>query len=79
MSDPKTIKIEKNEKRIRLNKVRKNDLIFWKGHVALALSKNTLIHGYGPSKRVVTMPIKKTIDIIYKTANLKLAGVRRVI
>jgi hypothetical protein len=58
--------------------LRKNDLIFWKGHVALAISKKKLIHGYGPSKKVVIMPIKKTIDRIYKTANLKVIGIRRI-
>ena len=66
------------KKKIQLNNVKKNDLIFWKGHVALVISKNKLIHGYGPLKKVVVMPIQKTIRIIYKTANLKLSGVRRV-
>ena len=71
------IKYFKNE--IKLNKVRKNDLIFWKGHVAIATSKNKLIHSYGPFKKVVAMTIKKSIDRIYKTANLKVTGIRRVI
>ena len=71
------IKYFKNE--IKLNKVRKNDLIFWKGHVAIATSKNKLIHSYGPFKKVVEMTIKKSIDRIYKTANLKVTGIRRVI
>ena len=66
------------KKKIKLSKAKKNDLIFWKGHVALLISKNRLIHGYGPLKKVVTMPIKKTIIKIYKTANLKVIGVRRV-
>ncbi len=66
------------KKKIKLNRLRKNDLIFWKGHVALAISKKKLIHGYGPSKKVVIMPIKKTIDRIYKTANLKVIGIRRI-
>ena len=58
--------------------MRKNDLIFWKGHVAIVVSKNQLVHAYGPFKKVVKMPIRKTIDRIYKTANLKVTGVRRV-
>ena len=66
------------KKKIKLNNIKKNDLIFWKGHVALALSKNKLIHAYGPYKKVVIMPIKKTIDRIYKTANLKVTGIRRI-
>ena len=66
------------KKKIKFNNIKKNDLIFWKGHVALAISKNKLIHGYGPLKKVVIMPIKKTINRIYKTANLKVTGIRRV-
>ena len=71
------IKYFKNK--INLKKLRKNDLIFWKGHVALVISKNKLIHGYGPLKKVVIMPIKSTINRIYKTANLKIIGIRRII
>ena len=66
------------KKQIKLANIKKNDLIFWKGHVALAISKNMLIHGYGPLKKVIVMPIKKTISRIHKTANLKVIGVRRV-
>jgi len=65
------------KKKTELRKIKKNDLIFWKGHVALALSKQELIHAYGPSKKTVIMPIKKTIDRIYKTANLKIIGLRK--
>ena len=66
------------KKKIQLNKNKKNDLIFWKGHVALVISKNKLIHAYGPLKKVAIMPIKKTLDKIYKTANLKVIGIRRI-
>ena len=66
------------KKKIKLKNVKKNDLIFWKGHVALVISKKRLIHGYGPLKKVVAAPIKKTIAKIYKTANLKVTGVRRI-
>ena len=66
------------KKKIKLRNIKKNDLIFWKGHVALAISKNKLIHSYGPFKKVVIMPIKKTINVIYKKANLKVIGIRRV-
>ena len=65
-------------KKIKFNTIKKGDLIFWKGHVALVISKNKLIHGYGPLKKVVIMPIKKTIERIYRTANLKVTGVRRI-
>ena len=66
------------KKKVKLVNVKKNDLIFWKGHVALVMSKNRLIHGYAPLKKVVVMPIKKTIARIYKTANLKVTGIRRI-
>ena len=65
------------KKKVLLKNIKKNDLIFWKGHVALAISKNRLLHAYGPLKKVVIMPIKKTINVIYKTANLKIIGIRR--
>jgi len=66
------------KKKILLKNIKKDDLIFWKGHVAIAISKNKLIHAYGPLKKVIVMPIKKTIDKIYKTTNLEVIGVRRV-
>ena len=65
------------KKKIELKNIRKNDLIFWKGHVAVVISKNNLIHAYGPLKKTLAMPLKKTIDRIYKTANLKVIGFRR--
>ena len=66
------------KKKIKLKNIKKNDLIFWKGHVAVCISKKNLIHAYGPLKKVVLMPIKKTIDRIDKTANLKVIGIRRI-
>ena len=66
------------KKKIELKNIRKNDLIFWKGHVAVAISKNNLIHAYGPLKKTLVMPLKKTIDRIYKTANLKVLAIRRI-
>jgi len=66
------------KKKTKLKNVKKNDLIFWRGHVAIAVSKSKLIHAYGPRKKTILMPIKNTIDRIYKTANLKVIGVRRI-
>ena len=66
------------KKRIKLKNIRKNDLIFWKGHVAVAISKHKLIHAYGPLRKTVVMPINKTIDQIYKTAGLKVIGIKRI-
>jgi len=66
------------KKKVKLSNIKKNDLIFWKGHVAIAISKRTLIHAYGPRKKVVIMPINKTIKLIERTAKLKVKGVRRI-
>ncbi len=66
------------KRKIKLKNIKKNDMIFWKGHVAIALSKNKLIHAYGPMKKVVVMNIKKTIERIDKTANLKVTSIRRI-
>ena len=67
------------KRKVQLKNICKNDLIFWKGHVAIALSKKKLIHAYGPLKKTVVMPINKTIERIYKTANLKVIGIRRIV
>ncbi len=70
------IKYFKN--RIKIKSIRKNDLIFWKDHVALAISKKKLIHAYGPKKKTLVMPINTIINRLYKKSNLKVVGVRRV-
>jgi len=66
------------KKNIKLKNIKKNDIIFWKGHVAVALSKNKLIHAYGPMKKTVIMGIDQTIKRIQKTANLKVIGIKRI-
>ena len=66
------------KKNIKLKNIKKNDIIYWKGHVALALSKNKLIHAYGPMKKTVIMEINKTIKRIERTANLKIIKIVRL-
>ena len=66
------------EKKTDIKNIKKNDLIFWKGHVAVAISNVQLIHAYGPFKKTVTMPIHKTINRIYKTAKLKVIGIKKI-
>ena len=66
------------KKSIKLKNIRKNDIIYWKGHVAIALSKNNLIHAYGPAKKTVIGSINTTIKKIEETANLKVKGIRRI-
>ena len=66
------------KKDVKLKNIRKNDIIFWKGHVALALSNKKLIHAYGPMKKTVVMGIHQTIKRIEKTAKLKVIGIKRL-
>jgi len=66
------------KKNIKLDKIKKNDIIFWKGHVAVALNKKQLIHAYGPMKKTVIMRIDQTIKKINKTSNLKVIGIKRL-
>jgi len=67
------------KKKIKLKNIRKNDLIFWRGHVGIILSKSKVIHAYGPLNRTVIMSLKQTIARIHKTANLRVIGIRRII
>ena len=60
----------------RVKKIKKNAIIFWKGHVAVCLSNKNLIHAYGPRKKVLIMNILKTLILIEKTAKLKVIGIR---
>ena len=52
-------------------KFRLGDIIYWKGHVAICINSKELIHAYSPRKKVLIMPIKKTIKLIKDTANLE--------
>ena len=65
-------------KNIKLKNIKKNDIIYWKGHVAIALSNKKLIHAYGPMKKTVIMNINQTIKRIEQTANLKVIGIKRL-
>ena len=60
----------------KAKKIKKDAIIFWRGHVAVCLSKKILIHAYGPKKKVLIMNIKKTIKLIEKTAKLRVIGIR---
>ena len=37
----------------KAKKIKKDAIIFWKGHVAVCLSKKILIHAYGPKKKSI--------------------------
>ena len=66
------------KKNIKIKKIRKNDIIYWKGHVAIALSNKRLIHAYGPMKKTVVMGINQTIKRIESSAKLKIIGIKRL-
>jgi hypothetical protein len=66
------------KKNINLYNIKKNDIIYWKGHVALALSNKTLIHAYGPLRKTLVMNITQTIKRIKRTANLDVVFVKRI-
>ena len=63
---------------LNLLHIKKNDIIYWKGHVAVALSSKKLIHAYGPMKKTVIMDINQTIKRIERTAKLKVIGIKRL-
>ena len=70
--------IKYSKKNLKRKNFKKGDLIFWKGHVAVCLNSTKLVHAYGPEKKVIIMPIKKTIDLIEKTAHLKVKKITRI-
>ena len=65
-------KINKN------NKYKKNNLIYWKGHVAICLNNNNLIHAYGPKKKVISMNIEDTVLEIKEKSNLNVTSIKRI-
>ena len=65
------------KKKVSIHNIQKGDLLFWKGHVAIAISKTKLIHAFGPKKKVLIMPILKTINTIKENSDLKLLSIKR--
>jgi gamma-D-glutamyl-L-lysine dipeptidyl-peptidase len=70
--------IKYSKKKIKKKKLKKGDIIFWKGHVAICINSKELIHAYGPEKKVLIMSITKTIDRIKKTTNLNLKKISSI-
>ena len=70
--------IRYSKKRLKIKNFKRGDIIFWKGHVAVCINSKKLIHAYGPKKKVIIMPIKQTIALIEKTANLRLRKISRI-
>ena len=70
--------IKYSEGKLKKRKFKKGDIIFWNGHVAMCLNSKELIHAYGPEKKVLIMPINKTINRIRETARLEVKKVAKI-
>jgi cell wall-associated NlpC family hydrolase len=57
--------------------LRRGDLVFWKGHVAIAIDAETLIHANAHHMMVALEPASDAIARI-KAAGLEVTSVRRV-
>ena len=70
--------IRYSKRKLKLKVFKKGDVIFWKGHVAMCINSKKLIHAYGPEKKVLIMPIIKTIERIKRTANLSIKKISSI-
>ena len=70
--------IKYSRKQLKRKVYKKGNVIFWKGHVAICINSKKLIHAYGPEKKVLIMPITKTIERIKKTANLSIKKISSI-
>ena len=64
------------KKSVIRKEVKKGDLLFWKGHVAIALNKKECVHAYGPAKKVVKIKINRLISKLTKKS-LELSSIKR--
>ncbi len=71
--------IKYSKQKLKKKKFKKGNIIFWKGHVAICINSKQLIHAYGPEKKVIIMPITKTIERIQKTAKLEVKKVSKIV
>jgi hypothetical protein len=60
-----------------LGSLRRGDLVFWKGHVALARDGETLIHANAHHMMVASEPVASTIARI-KAAGSEVTSVKRL-
>ena len=70
--------IKYSKKQLKRKVFKKGDIIFWKGHVAVCINSKELIHAYGPEKKVLIMPITKTIERIERTASLTIKKISSI-
>jgi cell wall-associated NlpC family hydrolase len=64
-------------RRVELAQLQRGDLVFWKGHVAIARDAATLIHANAFHMAVATEPVAEALARI-KTAGSDVTSVRRV-
>lgn len=62
---------------VPLDQVRRGDLLFWRGHVAMAVSGETLIHANGHSMSVAFEGLRATLDRIEAAKDGPFLGVKR--
>jgi cell wall-associated NlpC family hydrolase len=55
------------------------DLIYWKGHVALWLSRNRLIHANATHMAVTSGPLQETLEHIKQATGQSVSSVRRAV
>ena len=70
--------IRYSTKQLKRKVFKKGDIIFWKGHVAVCIDSKKLIHAYGPEKKVLIMPIIKTIERIERTASMSIKKISSI-
>ena len=70
--------IKYSRKQLKRKVYKKGNVIFWKGHVAICINSKKLIHAYGPEKKVLIMPIIKTIERIKRNANLSVKKISSI-
>ena len=63
---------------LKKKSLKKGNIIFWKGHVAMCLNSKELIHAYGPRKKVLIMSTKQTIKLISEKAKLKVKKISNI-
>ena len=64
-------------KAVPLSDLRRGDLIFWKGHVAIARDAGTMIHANGHHMMVAIEPVREALARI-KAAGSDVTSVKRI-
>lgn len=62
----------------RLRGLRRGDLVFWRGHVAIMLNEQMIIHANAHSMTVAIEPLETVRDRVRSNSNLEVSSVRRV-